>query len=310
MGKAANPDASLLSKVSEQLITGKAAPLMTAFLSLIAVRMVALPLHGTFAKALVEFYPSWMWNLCHPVKDATLTLMGVSGLAAYIITAMCFCTTLDVCFPSLARRFKAQGERSYFTRAEWLQATGVALTNLFFFSWLVVIPVYAFIQRDGVLRGRTAPREVTDALHLPTALMHTAIHGIVIDVWFFSTHIALHWPPLYRAIHKRHHRFKAPTAVACMYAHPLEFCIGNVMGVILGPALTNPHPYVAAFWMAFALTSTSMSHSGYLPFGALHHDQHHEHFDYNFGVAVFMDKLFGTGFHGSAREKAILGKRL
>ena len=94
-----------------------------------------------------------------------------------------------------------------------------------------------------------------------------------------------------------------------MFANPIEFAVGNVAGVVLGPALTNCHPYSAAFWMAFSLISTSGSHSGYYIFGAEEHDAHHEHFDYNYGVSVFMDKLLGTGFKGSAREAAIAAKK-
>ena len=44
-------------------------------------------------------------------------------------------------------------------------------------------------------------------------------------------------------------------------------------------------------------------------FGAEAHDQHHEHFDYNFGVLGFMDTAFGTSFAGSDREQKILARQ-
>jgi sterol desaturase/sphingolipid hydroxylase (fatty acid hydroxylase superfamily) len=46
--------------------------------------------------------------------------------------------------------------------------------------------------------------------------------------------------------------------------------------------------------MTYALASTSGSHSGYLLLGASDHDAHHELFDLNYGVGVFMDKLLKT----------------
>jgi methylsterol monooxygenase len=49
-----------------------------------------------------------------------------------------------------------------------------------------------------------------------------------------------------------------------MYANPIEFALGNLAGVALGPVLTNCHPYTAYFWFAFSLITTGGSHSGYV----------------------------------------------
>ena len=57
------------------------------------------------------------------------------------------------------------------------------------------------------------------------------MHLLTIEVWFYTTHRALHFPSVYKYVHKLHHKWKAPTAVACMFAHPFEFCVGNVLGV-------------------------------------------------------------------------------
>ena len=278
-------------------------PLVLVSTSCFCVKYIALPLHASFTASLDRVVPLSIRPLYDPQRDATAVLMGISGLAGYFVMAVCFCTLLD-CFPKITSRYKTQGHRSYFTGAEWLQAVAVGVVNLLMFSWFGTIPVWQ-IHRSHARLARW-----DDAMDLSTAIVHTAIHGIVIDVWFFTTHWILHRPLLYKAIHKFHHRFKAPTAVACTYANPVEFSIGNVMGVVLGPAVTNCHPFVAAFWMALSLISTSMSHSGYLALGASNHDQHHEHFDYNFGVDVIMDRLCGTRFEGSTRQKAVQAKKL
>ena len=125
------------------------------------------------------------------------------------------------------------------------------------------------------------------------------IHLIIIECWFYTSHRLLHYPPLYRTIHKIHHIYKAPTAIACIFAHPVEYCFGNVLGVILGPAISNCHPFECAFWMAFAIVSTCGSHSGYSFLGGEEHDLHHQYSDYNFGVSLFMDKLCGTEYENS-----------
>merc|ERR1712046_567363 len=71
----------------------------------------------------------------------------------------------------------------------------------------------------------------------------------IVDIWFYWTHRVLHFPVFYKAIHKLHHRFKAPTAVACMFAPPLEFGFGNLLGVSLGPVLANALGATAMIWI-------------------------------------------------------------
>jgi len=43
--------------------------------------------------------------------------------------------------------------------------------------------------------------------------------------------------------------------------------------------------------------------------GATEHDAHHEFFDTNYGVSLFMDKLLGTHFEGSDLQKKVMANR-
>ena len=58
-----------------------------------------------------------------------------------------------------------------------------------------------------------------------------------------------------------------------------------------------------------ALVSTSCTHSGYILLGAQNHDWHHEHFNYNYGTDIFMDRVFGTKFIGSKRWTAVMKRK-
>ena len=96
-----------------------------------------------------------------------------------------------------------------------------------------------------------------------------------------------------------------------MYAHSLEFAIGNFGGVILGPFLTNCHPYACYFWLCNSLVSTGCSHSGYIALGCVFHDRHHEFFSCNFGVGGMWDGMTGTAYEGNgAVEYGEEGRRV
>lgn len=229
-----------------------------------------------------------------PYRDHVLNKCWLAAFGGYWsigITA----TLMDL-FPSVTLQWKIQGERSLFTAAEWAAAAGVSMFNLLLMAPLFTWPLWRFWNDEGSFFYR---REETDAFVIHHEALRFLGCVIVVDFWFYWTHRALHWPKFYATIHKFHHRFTAPTAVASMYANPLEFGIGNLGGVILGPFLTRAHPYTFYFWTAFSLISTGGSHSGYFFFAAQSHDWHHEHFNYNFGVGGAMDAICRTQFVGS-----------
>ena len=117
---------------------------------------------------------------------------------------------------------------------------------------------------------------------------------VVVSVWFYLTHRMFHLKWFYKTIHKTHHSITSPAAIVSIYAHPIEFIVGNVMGVGLGNCLTNAHPYTSYFWYACALTDTARQHSGYAFVYSSRHDDHHsDYFNYNFGNST-MDAIFGT----------------
>ena len=77
------------------------------------------------------------------------------------------------------------------------------------------------------------------------------------------------------------------------------------MGVLLGPILTCCHPITGYVWVMNALVSTSASHSGYGMLNADYHDQHHQFFDYNYGVGNMIDNLLKTEWVGSEKWKKL-----
>ena len=186
---------------------------------------------------------------------------------------------------------KAQGEKSYISREDYNDALALAFVNMTFVALLATPMILYWRHGCG---GRCEPLATESAIAPRREAFNLLVCVLTVDVWFYWTHRALHWPALYRRIHKIHHRYKAPVAAVAVYAHPLEFLVGNIAGVLIGPVLSNCHPYTAYLWVATSLVSTCGAHSGYTFFSAQKHDDHHQFFNWNFGVGPMCDVLFGS----------------
>ena len=156
-------------------------PLLTGLFAHGILKLVVLPMEDSFAEGLEKMLPGLVRPYYDPVIDRTYTIMALSGLSAYVVVAMGFCTLLDL-FPSVTMAHKVQGHRNYFTLPEWLQAVGVGLINLLCFSWFATLPCWV-LQRDGYLRGGT-PATAVEAefdLVLWDAPAHPSPHPLHVD---------------------------------------------------------------------------------------------------------------------------------
>jgi len=138
------------------------------------------------------------------------------------------------------------------------------------------------------------------------------ISFILEDAYFYVVHRLLHWGPLYKHIHKKHHDYAAPIGIAAEYAHPVESVVLG-LGTLVGPMLLTRHLFTLWVWLLVRLYQTVEAHSGYtfpwnptrfIPFwgGAIFHDFHHETFTGNFSSTfTYMDWMFGTSKQYYAR---------
>mmetsp|Transcript_8135 Transcript_8135/g.11723 ORF Transcript_8135/g.11723 Transcript_8135/m.11723 type:complete len:182 (+) Transcript_8135:281-826(+) len=165
-----------------------------------------------------------------------------------------------------------------------------------FMTFCICCPLYQFLWSS--IQSDEHRQTESDVWNLKEELLFKfPLHALVAEAWFYGVHYLLHYSPwLYKHIHKVHHRFKAPTAMTCVYSHPLEFAIGSIFPIYLGPMLTNAHPKSCYLWFSMAILGTLKGHCGYRILGhADYHDEHHSFYlKNNYGGMSLSDYLLGT----------------
>jgi lathosterol oxidase len=134
------------------------------------------------------------------------------------------------------------------------------------------------------------------------------LYFFLFDTYFYWLHRWMHNEPVYRWVHKLHHRSIAPNLLTTLSVHPLESIInGGFVPLFL--ALFTIHDATMALIAPTNIIMGLYVHSGYefMPrwwnrswatkwlITATFHDQHHRYFTGNFGgYTTIWDRICGT----------------
>lgn len=162
--------------------------------------------------------------------------------------------------------------------------------------WRNVLRLFAGASAVGyLLRSKMPPRE-----SLQITLKKLLACFLIADAYLYHTHILLHknkW--IHQHIHKVHHQFSQPTALATNYAHPLEQLFVDMGTLLVAPAIVKLSLRTMLCWTVFLTVYTQLQHHGYrLTSSAndlvLYHTLHHTLGTGNYGLTPIWDSIYGT----------------
>lgn len=129
------------------------------------------------------------------------------------------------------------------------------------------------------------------------------------EVHFYLVHRLIHWPPLYRTVHKLHHNNVNPGPWSGLAMHPVEHLL-YFSGVLIHWIIPS-HPIHALFHLTHAALAPAPSHVGFdqvvvgdklVEMPCYDHYLHHKYFECNYSEGIIpLDKWFGS-FHDGSRE--------
>ncbi|MET0251454.1 MAG: sterol desaturase family protein [Novosphingobium sp.] len=181
-----------------------------------------------------------------------------------------------------------------------------AVVNLSVTAWTLG-PLNSFLRSHGYIVIKQDP-----AAWWMVAIEFAA-YFLLFDTWFYWLHRGMHKEPIYKWVHKIHHKSTSPNLLTTFSESPLESLVnGGFLPVFLTASallVGGLHQATVVLVIPFNILMGLYVHSGheFLPrwwnktwatkwfITTTFHDQHHKYFNYNFGgYTQIWDYAMGT----------------
>lgn len=239
---------------------------------------------------IVDLFGDQPFNI-YLVATFLVPLFGVYWLVGVIYLAIDFSLS-----PTNLRKYKIQeGTNEPVNRKMVWYTVKTVVFNQVFLS----LP-FAFIAYMIRAKRDIAGESIKIVPDFSKVAMDLLICLVVDEIMFYYGHRLGHTKFFYKRVHKKHHDWTAPIAIAALHSSPIDHILANIIPVALGPVIAKSHISTAWIWYIVAQIFALNNHSGYhLPL--LHvseaHDWHHAKFNEYFGKVGFLDWLHGTDAH-------------
>lgn len=241
------------------------------------------------------------WILPIYLRNILFMLVIAGGLHLYLFT------------------FKAQGKRLKYDAREQLGKSGKfsfrnqVLDNMFWSlaGGVTVWTAYEVLYLWGLANGIIPSFAFAD--HPLGFVLWILVIPVLASSHFYLIHRLLHWPPLYRGVHRLHHRNIHIGPWSGLSMHPLEHLI--YMSSVLVHFIIPSHPVILLVHLYSRCLGPAFSHAGFekllvkdtavVDAADFHHQLHHRFFECNYGtVDAPWDRWFGS-FHDGSDEATV-----
>ena len=241
------------------------------------------------------------WILPIYLRNILFMLVIAGGLHLYLFT------------------FRAQGKRLKYDAREHLEKSGKfsfrnqIWDNMFWSlaGGVTVWTAYEVLYLWGLANGIIPSFAFAD--HPFGFVLWLLVIPVLASSHFYLIHRLLHWPPLYRGVHRLHHRNIHIGPWSGLSMHPVEHLI--YMSSVLVHFIIPSHPVILLVHLYSRCLGPAFSHAGFekllikdtavVDAADFHHQLHHRFFECNYGtVDAPWDRWFGS-FHDGSDEATV-----